>query len=101
MSATSRIVSTDLAHKTSIQRVIVRSHGKATVEQAIGNFRLKNITTFPISLIASWRKNRIAQRELRHLLERAPDHILSDVGLSAKRVEDEIKRLRWNPFKQQ
>ena len=100
MSTTLRIVSTDLAHNTSAQGVMDSGRERTVLEQTAKHAKVTNNRPFALNLIVSWHEIRIAQRELRHLLERAPDHILNDVGLTAEKVEDEIKRLRWNPFKQ-
>ena len=53
---------------------------------------------FPLNLFAAWRKRQKAIAQLRYLIETAPDHILSDIGLSAYQVEKEIHRLESIPF---
>lgn len=53
---------------------------------------------FPVNLFVAWRTRQKAIAQLRYLLETAPDHILSDVGLSTRQVESEIHRLESIPF---
>ncbi|MGZ0187770.1 MAG: DUF1127 domain-containing protein [Alphaproteobacteria bacterium] len=61
----------------------------------VGKSSVRLVAVKLLGMVSAWRRRMRHRAELRHLLDRADDRMLSDVGLSRPDLCDEAGRPFW------